>query len=462
MLRRPLIVLFALIAGLGTVAPAARSAASTAPKPELRFESPVPLSSFSPPRTVVSHAYSLQDLQRPSPHEWSGEPGLEVDRWGTIYVSGVCCVVAASPVWVSRDNGRTFRELATPAHVREWTVGAEGDIEIDDAGTVFFADTTAANIQFTRWSAQGRSWDFTIPALGVVPVDDRPWLAWTPQYLYLFINHDAYITVYRSPDDGLLWEPMGPLNWGGGIGGFFPGHMAADRRTGAVWVAGAVPRSQVPPHRTDTELGSAVSIDQGQSYREAVVYAPKSGEALSPQFTGMMTVDDAGYGYTTWSTWTRTGGCSVFFAVSKDQGRSWSRPVKVNSGPGCATFPWIDASAKGRLALAWYETDTMKQKPISQPPVGPPSNPAFQDNVPDDAPWDLHVALVTGADTRRPAITEAKVPFDTPLFLGPLERQPWDYLGVDLGRDGVIRVVFSSKYHDSAPRNWFVASKPVP
>ncbi|HJP66181.1 MAG TPA: hypothetical protein VKA30_07755 [Actinomycetota bacterium] len=457
--RRPLVALFILVFVVGMAAPAARSASSGSTT--LRFNDPVPLSSFSPLRTVMSHVYSLEDAQRPSEHEWSGEPGLEVDPWGTIYVAGVCCVVAASPVWVSRDDGRTFRELATPAHLREWTIGAEGDLEVDDAGRVFFADTTVPTINVTRWSAQGRDWDFTLPAIGVLPVDDRPWLAWTPQYLYLFINHDAFISVYRSSDGGLLWEPMGPLNWRGGVGGFFPGHIAADRKSGAVWVAGAVPKSQVPPGRAETELGSAVSTNFGESYTEAVVYAPRDGEALSPQFTGILTVDDAGYGYTTWSTWTRHGGCSVFFAVSKNHGRSWSRPVRVSSGPGCATFPWIDATSRGRLAVAYYQTPTMKQNPIEPPPVGPPDNPAFQDNVPDDAPWNLRVAYVTGADTRHPQVRDAQVPFDTPLFVGPLDREPWDYLGVDLGRDGVIRVVFTEKYQDSAPRNWFVASRPV-
>jgi hypothetical protein len=111
--------------------------------------------------------------------------------------------------------------------------------------------------------------------------------------------------------------------------------------------------------------------------------------------------------------------------------------------------------------VAYYETLTTKQQPITPPPLGPPPDPAFQDNVPPDAEWHLRVAYVTGADTKRPAIVGGQVPFDTPLFLGPMLRQPWDYLGVDMGRDGVVRTVFSEKYLDSAPRNWFVSSLPV-
>jgi hypothetical protein len=454
--RRPLVLVAALVTLLALTVQAGPTSAGSPGKRTLRFNLPIPLSSFSPARTVVSHVYSLRDGKPPSEHEWSGEPGLEVDdRTGAIYVSGVCCVVAASPVWVSRDNGRTFRELGTPAHLREWTVGAEGDLEIDDAGRVFFVDTTVPTIQVTRGGPQGRGWEFTLPAIGVLPVDDRPWVAWTRQYLYMFINHASFIAVYRSGDGGLLWEPMGPVNWGSGVGGFFPGHIAAEPRTGAVWVAGAVPGPG-----GSSQLGSAVSVDGAATWKQSVVYAPRKGERIAPVFTGVTTVDDAGYGYTSWSVSSKQG-CQVYFAVSKDQGKSWSQPVQVSRGPGCATFPWIDSSTKGKLAVAYYQTRTTEQQPIVPPPIGPPPRPAFQDNVPSDAEWNLRVAYISGADSKRPVIIDGQVPMDTPLFLGPMLRQPWDYLGVDLGYDGVIRTVFSEKYKDSAPRNWFVSSLPV-
>jgi hypothetical protein len=453
-----LLTVVVLAAALLTPSPATGSSTPRPPAP-LAFRRPVPLSSFAPLRTVMSHEYSLESGDGLSDHEWSGEPGIEVDRWGTIYVSGVCCVVAASPVWVSRDDGRTFREMRTPAHIREWTVGAEGDLEVDDAGRVFFADTTAANIMFTRWSAQGRSWDFTIPGLGIIPVDDRPWLAWTPDNLYLYINSGSYIQVYRSPDGGLLWVAGAPLTWKGSISGqpFWPGHMAADRTRGTVYVTGPVPGTG-----DRQQMGSAVSTDGGRTFRNAVVFAPRAGEEISPIFTGITTVDDAGNAYAAWSTWTRRG-CSVFYGVSTDQGASWSKPVRVSSGPGCATFPWIDATARGRVAIAYYQTPTTRQQPPPEPGlVGePPEAPPFQDNVPNDAPWHLRVASITGADTAHPAMVDAQVPFPTPLFLGPMLRQPWDYIGVDLGRDGIIRTVFVEKYKDSAPRTWFVASRPV-
>jgi hypothetical protein len=454
--RRPLVLMATLVTVVALTAQAGLSSAASSPsRKTLRFNEPVALSSFSPVRTVVSHVYSIQDGSTPSEHEWSGEPGLEVDRVGNIFVSGVCCVVAASPVWVSRNGGRTFRELRTPAHIREWTIGAEGDLEIDDAGRVFFADTTVPTINFTRWGPQGRKWEFTLPAIGVLPVDDRPWIAWSAPYLYMFINHGSFISVYRSGDGGLLWEFMGPLNWGSGVGGFFPGHIAADRKTGVVWVAGLVPGSG-----DTSQLGGAVSVDGAATWRQSVVHTPGKSQEIAPVFTGVITVDDAGTGYTSWSV-SSDKGCTVFFASSKDLGKSWSKPVRVSSGRGCATFPWIDASSAGKLAVAYYETLTTKQQPITPPPLGPPPDPAFQDNVPPDAEWHLRVAYVTGADTKRPAIVGGQVPFDTPLFLGPMLRQPWDYLGVDMGRDGVVRTVFSEKYLDSAPRNWFVSSLPV-
>jgi hypothetical protein len=87
MLRRPLVLLIALATVFAIFAPSGPSSASAPPpKPTLRFNDPVAMSSFSPLRTVMSHAYSLENGQGFSEHEWSGEPGLERDRFGTIYV----------------------------------------------------------------------------------------------------------------------------------------------------------------------------------------------------------------------------------------------------------------------------------------------------------------------------------------------------------------------------------------
>jgi hypothetical protein len=182
------------------------------------------------------------------------------------------------------------------------------------------------------------------------------------------------------------------------------------------------------------------------------VYTLKKGETFSPQFDGVTTVDPSGTGYTSWSVTTKHG-CNVYYAYSRNRGKSWSAPIQVTHGPGCSTFPWIDAHGRsGALALAYYDTPSTKQQKGNE-------GAAYQDNVRKTARWFVHVAYIGDADTSHPNVIDRRVPFPHPVFLGPLLRQGWDYLGVSLWHDGVIRAVFVDKYRDSAPRTWFVQTK---
>jgi len=436
----------------------------------LTFNKPVELTSFSPLRTAVGTAYSLARGGQPSDHEWSGEPSIEVDERGRIYITGTCCVAASSAVWYSK-NGKTFKEMESPGHAREWGIGTEGDLAVDDEGRVFFTDTMIAGIMMSRWSEYGDKWDYTAPAAGIIPgFDDRPWLAWSEPALYQYINHVSHTEVYRSTDGGLTWRTEGPLTWEGNAFGqpFFPGHIAAHRKKGTLWVAGLVEKGS-----GSGTLASAVSSDQGKTFTEAVVTKPQRKGGFSPIFTGATAVDRAGNGYTTWSTYDSEG-CDVYYAASTDQGKSWNRPVKVNTGSGCATFPWIEADGAGKVAVVWYETPTSKKATAARRFMRTLTEPrtiyggleiplaAFQDEVPDDAPWFLHAAAVTKADTANPKVVGARVSTPTPLLLGPLRRELWDFQQVDVGPDGRMHITYAVKFKDTAPQTWYVSSKRGP
>jgi hypothetical protein len=279
------------------------------------------------------------------------------------------------------------------------------------------------------------------------------------------VSHTA---VYRSTNGGQTWSTEGPLSWDGSPLGqpYFPGHVAAHEKTGALWVAGVV------SHNGKSVLGSAVSKDGGKTFTEAVITKPQRKGGFSPIFTGTTAVDSAGNGYTTWSTYDKRG-CDVYYAASTNSGKSWRRPVQVNRGPGCATFPWITAGAGGKVALAWYETPVTKRADPGELALRTLSGrtiynglelplAAFQDEVPDDAPWHLHVAAIRGAGASRPRIAEARVPTKTPVLLGPMERELWDFLQLDIGPDGRVHVTYSVKYKDSAPQTWYVGTKGGP
>jgi len=429
------------------------------------------MNAFAPSRTAVGTVYTATRGDRQSDHEWSGEPSIQVDDKGGIYIAGTCCVGAAAPVWYS-SNGKKFTELETPGHVREWGLGAEGDIAVDHEGRMFFIDTYIPGLMFTRWSGWGKKWDFTTPATGTVPgFDDRPWITFSEDALYLYVNHVSHTAVYRSTDGGLTWDGGNLLSWRGKVTGqpFFPAHLAANEKTGTVWIAG------LNEENGKTVLGSTVGDYEGGApvFKEAVVSEPQRRGGFSPIFTGATAVDAAGNGYTTWSTYDDDG-CDVYYAASTNNGKSWRDPVKVNTGGGCATFPWITAGDNGKIALAWYETpydkdqgatDTFFQAlSAGRTLYGGIKVPFFnyQDNLPKDAPWFLHSAAVANATSNKPQVLETRVDTETPVLAGPMGRELWDFLQLDIGPDGRIHIAFVKKFKDGAPQTWYVRSTAGP
>jgi hypothetical protein len=417
---------------------------------DLSFRRGVALSSFSPLRTFVSDVYSLEDGNDPPHHEWQGEPVIDVDGQNDIYIGTTCCVGPSSPVWASYDDGRSFQELDSPGNFREWfTPGSEGTLTHDGAGHVYFADTYAPGLIVSAWENHGQDWQYSTPSNGVVPgLNDRPWLAWSSKTMYLYVNYGVYVQVYDSADGGLTWSTQGPLTWKGDLSGqpFFPGHIAADRKSGTLWVDGLVPHGTGKHGGAKYALASAVTRDRGKTYTQRIVATAERRGGFTPQFVGATAVDRAGTGYTTWATWDRHG-CDVYYAASTDEGRSWNLPVKVSRGPGCATFPWIAAHRDGRIAVVWYQTPFHETKTKKK-------GTAYQDKVGRKAPWYLHAAAVTRAHSSHPRIVRTRVDTDGPVVRGPLERKLWDFFQVAIGPDGRMDIAYS-KFVEKAPKAFF-------
>ncbi|HMC72000.1 MAG TPA: sialidase family protein, partial [Mycobacteriales bacterium] len=75
-------------------------------------------------------------------------------------------------------------------------------------------------------------------------------------------------------------------------------------------------------------------------------------------------VDKTGNIYVVWSerhpaqqqTWT-------MLSVSRNGGRSWSSPVKVERTPSTTVFPWVTAGDAGRIAVSYYGTASRGNSP---------------------------------------------------------------------------------------------------
>jgi hypothetical protein len=192
-------------------------------------------------------------------------------------------------------------------------------------------------------------------------------------------------------------------------------------------------------------------VNAGQ--RTGIAYAnyngprtPGGGDVLN-LFPALAT-DAAGHVYMAWIDATSF---ALYYAFSTNEGRSWSAPVRVNSG-GAVTneFDWAQAGAAGTLALAWYSTDK--------------AVPGGSDNMPSSLTdlgnatkyqWFGYAALVTKADTARPKVAQARFTAK-PMHYGAIcnagtacatdlsaDRQMADFFGFDIGKDGGLRIVFN-------------------
>jgi hypothetical protein len=131
----------------------------------------------------------------------------------------------------------------------------------------------------------------------------------------------------------------------------WPGEIAVDEKNDFVYVAyntDAAKRDDIVVARTDLQLGNAkrfkVTTTRGDSFDSFVA----------------VDVDQAGNVYTVWSerrpkgTEGKRGSTNSYLAISRDSGKTWTDPIKVNDRPRTTVFPWVVAGSKGRVAVAYY------------------------------------------------------------------------------------------------------------
>ena len=180
------------------------------------------------------------------------EPTVISDRYGNLYATAhkENWQLAMSPdsratqqvrnmswAWWSSDLGKTWKNLPTgPADVYSHNVAVEGDMAIDSAGNVYFADMNAHDVTITAWKADGRGEVAFLHhnpiAAFAEPLDDRPWITAHGDGEVYYIgnmgnkqwypggrppiggngsaaNGPGRYTVYKSNDHGKTWDHLG-------------------------------------------------------------------------------------------------------------------------------------------------------------------------------------------------------------------------------------------------------------
>lgn len=323
-----------------------------------------------------------------------GEPSVEVDSAGTIYVSGVCCLTVPPPVYVSRDGGVTFQDLATTTMVRE-QFGIEGDFALDGEGRIYFADIEfAASFQMTVWEADGTFLHHTKwPAQ---PIVDRDWVrAEGDGRVYYVYNTGTATNVYVSTDTGRTWTPRPTFTAEYGLGNAIKGNAL-----GELWLIGG------------SAGGNRVvdfTLDAGLTWQHEETTVPAGGNFPVGAFDEAGTLFAAGVDD------------DRVFVARRDVDGTWNEAVQV-SPTGNHRMPWFATGTKAAsAALCWYGTPDAE--------------------ITDTSQWFVHAAASVGnGDNGTWNVTIA----DTePVFVGALGRHLLDFFQCEVGPDGAMHIAYS-------------------
>jgi hypothetical protein len=141
----------------------------------------------------------------------------------------------------------------------------------------------------------------------------------------------------------------------------------------------------------------AVSTDGGLTYTDHVAMdvSAMSGNPILGNIFPWVTFDRAGNLYVMAGLGGTDGNGKhvngMYYAVSKDKGRSWSHRHKLNKGAGAVVFPTVVGGSNGIVDFAWLESTSLDQ-----------SDPAGY--------WTVHFAQSRNATSSTPTFTEMTGP----------------------------------------------------
>jgi len=241
---------------------------------------------------------------------------------------------------------------------------------------------------------------------------DRPWIdvypkasagPWDPDHTRVYLEYHtfspeelAYVTV--STDGGKTFsEPKNITNDPDALNSSscntIPGGVQVDQRNGtvyALWLSGNDVTSNVATGCNYSQIGPfnkawmSVSTDGGDTWtthlawRGAFDMTAKTGDNADKIFAsfaieraGQLHVflpvrhhdDPVGF----------VEGCEsgqaceeapnstdLLMVTSPDRGAHWTKPVKLNAGPGSNFFPWAAAGSSGRVDVVYYKSSTLR------------------------------------------------------------------------------------------------------
>jgi hypothetical protein len=380
------------------------------------------------------------------------EPTLGLDDEGQIYyaAAGFNQVGLAGTTVLRSDNGGANWKVTSPRVLGQdaHPVSLDPYIWVDDLPgkkeRIFTIDLTVACSYMSFSDDGGATWTTNPLACGR-PVNDHQTLfsgppatspdAVYPHVLYYCWNDVASSACSKSIDGGISWTPTGtPAYEGYEEGSQDPGFYDQSGLCGGLHGHGAVgPDGTVYlPREFCGKPMLAISKDEGLTWERVVVSnirsisQPKEG-AGHPS----VTTDAKGNIY---YTWIAAQNRLPFMSVSKNGGKSWSKPVMIGA-PGLkeTNLPQIDARGVGKVAIVYYGSSN-----------SPFSKCGLECEATDykKTTWNGYMTISANALDKKPTFYSGVVndPSD-PLVrtrCGPGRcQQVFDFIDVEIGRDGI-------------------------
>jgi hypothetical protein len=357
-----------------------------------------------------------------------GEPVIEVAGDGAVWASATCCIGRSPPIWVSRDAGQSFQLLpfADRTGIVRDAFGIEGDFAIDDAGNVYFFDISAASSWFSKYQADGTH-VFT-KADAFPPLVDRPWVrAGVEDEVWVFYNTAMSTNLFHSTNGGLTWT-VTPQTFNCALMTIGQGP-----ERNRLFVAGC---------GGDPQL--FISEDGGLTFGPSIALpvpdiVEENGTATDPFIPPVSDAAGNIYVFLEYAAGDAAKGRGLYLDVVLADG-TVRGPFLVTNETTVNHKPWPAAGEEGKVAVAWYGTNTTYENgEFAEPPT-----------------WFLYTAAVHGALTETPTFEVGRADPD-PVLVGEFGRQLGDFLESDIGPDGRHYVIYARR-DDSGIMNRVVVS----
>jgi hypothetical protein len=319
------------------------------------------------------------------------EPGLAVDGNGTFWAASdiepyaakdkrALAALSGTDVWKSTDGGRSWQWVAAPFNDASTSHpglgGEDSDIAVASAKNskgfynIYVASLWVGSTNIAVSTDGGKTWNVT-PINGE-PVDDRPWLAASGSCVFYLSYHaiapyDTVVDKYNVCNNGQgIGSAVNPKRTRLFLGNLLPtasnrfGKQVVDnsptsKYRGRIYVpmeGCALPsRDGAPEEGTSCNTVPKIFVgysDNGSTYTDSMVAPVKTRKLFI--WPDTIATDSAGNVYIAWFDDQHS-----YLAVSRNGGRSWSRPVQVNRAPArSSVYPTVAASRPGHVVVAFY------------------------------------------------------------------------------------------------------------